>query len=123
MSKSYQAIRPSQFITTFGPGSIVETPSGPVVFKSMATLFDEIKRRPNEFEIIDERLSKGVLDGAKISRIPTNAEIGMGDAYSIYPTEPLPFWGLCAHHNKYQVLYAIGDGCPECPQMAGWKRR
>ncbi|MEV4575083.1 DrmB family protein [Nonomuraea jabiensis] len=123
MSKSYQVIRPSQFITTFGPGSVVETPSGPVVLKSMDALFTSLHRQPHEFEIIDERLSKGILDGARISRIPTNAEVGQATETWIYPTDGFPFWALCAQHPNYQILYQIGAGCPECGKMPDWQRR
>lgn len=123
MSKSYQVIRPSQFITTFGPGSIVETPSGPVVLKSMDALFTSIQRQPHDFEIIDDRLSKGSLDGHRISRIPTNAEIGEPTDKPIYPTFQFPYWALCGQHPAYQVLYEVSSGCPECPRAQDWQLR
>lgn len=110
-----QQIRPSQFVLTFGPGSIVETDSGPIVLKSMDTLFTEIRRHPQDFEIVDERLSRLSLDGARVARIPTNAELGLAAKDAIYPTDGFPYWSLCAQHPSHQVLYPSGDGCPECP--------
>jgi hypothetical protein len=123
VSKSYQVIRPSQFITTFGPGSVVETPSGPVVLKSVKELFKSIQRQPHDFEIVDARLSQGILDGARIARIPTNAEIGEPTDSPLYPTSDFPYWALCAQHPAYQVLYEIGNGCPECPTLSQRERR
>ncbi|MEY9214575.1 DUF1998 domain-containing protein [Thermobifida halotolerans] len=123
MAKSYQEIRPSQFVTTFGPGSIVETPSGPVVLKSLGDLFTAIGRSPREFEILDERLSRGALDSARIVRMPTNAELGLPADSAIYPTDGFPAWALCTQHQGHQVLYRMGSGCPECPRMANSLRR
>jgi hypothetical protein len=123
MSRPYQEIRPSQFITTFGPGSVVETGSGPVVIKSLDALFNAIGRQPHEFEIIDDRLSRLALDGARIARVPTNAELGLPADRPIYPTDRFPYWALCAQHRPHQVLYEAGNGCPECPPAAPWQRR
>ncbi|WP_147945487.1 DUF1998 domain-containing protein [Microbispora sp. CSR-4] len=119
----YQAIRPSQFITTFGPGSIVETPSGPVVLKSVDELFRKNNIEPHDFEIMDDRMSQGVLEGAKICRIPTNAEIGEPEHEEIYPTDGLPYWALCTQHKSRDVLYQIGNGCPDCGTLPTWARR
>ncbi|MET9336634.1 DUF1998 domain-containing protein [Nonomuraea sp. NPDC003804] len=123
MSKSNQVIRPSQLITTFGPGSIVETPSGPVVLKSMDEIFNLIGRQPDEFEIVDGRLSKSTLDDARICRIPANAEIGDPTDTWIYPADGFPYWALCAQHPGHQVLYGSDEGCPDCRSFNPWERR
>jgi len=123
VSKPYQELRPSQFVITFGPGSIVETESGPVVLKSMDTLFTGIDQRPQDFEILDDRLSRLELSNAKITRVPTNAELRLPAANPIYPTYAFPTWALCAQHRPYQILYEASAGCPECALLPGWKRR
>lgn len=123
MSRPYQELRPSQFVITFGPGSIVETESGPVVLKSMDTLFNGISRSPQDFEILDDRLSRLELDGARIARVPTNAELQLPVDNPIYPSAAFPFWALCAQHRPYQVLYEATAGCPECTGLPGWRRR
>lgn len=112
---AHQQLRPSQFVLTFGPGSIVETDSGPVVLKAMDTLFNAITRDPQDFEIIDDRLSRLGLGCSRIARIPTNAELGEADNQPIYPTDGFPCWSLCVQHPSYQVLYQAGGGCPTCP--------
>jgi hypothetical protein len=123
LSRPYQEVRPSQFIITYGPGGIIETGSGPVVLKSMDALFNAIGLQPHDFEIVDDRLSRLELNGARISRIPTNAELGLPSDRPVYPTDAFPFWALCAQHRPHQVLYEAGNGCPECPSMPVWQRR
>ena len=123
MSRPYQEIRPSQFITTFGPGSVVETGSGPVVLKALDTVFNEIRREPADFEIVDDRFSRLALDGARIARLPTNAELRLPVDNQIYRTERFPYWALCAQHRPHQILYDASSGCPQCPGQQQWERR
>jgi len=121
MTRPHQEIRPSQFITTYGPGSIIETRSGPVVPKVVHELFLHIGRIPSDFEIVDERLTRGALAGARIARIPSNAELAAAVDDVVYPTLLFPFWSLCTLHGTEQILYPSGDGCPRC-QAAGRRR-
>jgi hypothetical protein len=109
----HQQIRPSQFITTYGPGSIVETRSGPVVICSTDRVFSDNGLSLADFEIRDSRLARTfALNGAGIIRIPVNAEVTRGEEYPLYPTEPLPYWSLCVDHR---ILYWARNGCPQCP--------
>ncbi len=115
MARPHMEVRPSQFVITYGPGSVVETRSGPVVVRSMDWLFREIGREPQDFEIVDDRLSRAELDGARIARVPTNAELELPADDAIYPTERFPFWGLCTRHPPDQILFRVERGCPRCP--------
>src|SRR5687767_746917 len=115
MARPHQEIRPSQFIITYGPGSIVETRSGPVVSHSMDRLFQQIGHDPQDFEVVDDRLSHAELDGARIVRVPTNAELGIPEDEPVYPTERFPFWALCTRHPPVQILYPVSNGCARCP--------
>lgn len=114
MARPHQEIRPSQFILTYGPGSIVETRSGPVVILSMERLFRQIIRDPQDFEIVDDRLSRAELGGARIARLPTNPELGLPTDDPVYPTERFPFWALCTRHRPLQILHRVSDGCSRC---------
>ncbi len=114
MPNPNQEIRPSQYILTYGPGSILETRSGPVVMRSMDTVFHEIGKTPDAFEIIDERLTKTELGGARIARLPTNAETLVSSGEAIYPADRFPFWSLCTKHGTEHVLYDSSAGCPKC---------
>ncbi len=56
--RPHQEIRPSQFVITYGPGTILETRSGPVVIKSMDQVF-----RPS---IANPRTSRLWIPGSRI---------------------------------------------------------
>jgi hypothetical protein len=119
MARPHQEIRPSQFIITYGPGSIVETRSGPVVVKAMDRLFRSLARDPQDFEIVDDRLSRAELQNARIARVPTNAELGLPTDTPVYPTDRFPYWALCIRHQPQQILYNVSNGCPQCPPTQG----
>jgi Domain of unknown function (DUF1998) len=123
MTRPHQEVRPSQFITTYGPGSIIETRSGPVVPKAMDELFQHVRRSPSDFEIVDDRLARAALGGARIARIPSNAELTTPVDQDVYPTLPFPYWSLCIWHGSEQILYPSGEGCPRCLAAGGRRDR
>jgi hypothetical protein len=81
----------------------------------MDRLFQQIARDPQDSEILDDRLSRAELGGARIARIPTNAELGLPADEPVYPTERFPFWALCTRHPPDQILFGVANGCPRCP--------
>ncbi|TPJ13899.1 DUF1998 domain-containing protein [Mesorhizobium sp. B2-7-3] len=109
-------MRRSQFITTYGPGAILESAEGPRIIRGLewAEIFDDA--RPDDHEITERRLSEGLLSGARIVAVPSNAELGVEDSRGVYRTLPFPKWSLCVRHS---VLYRKSDGdnrtCPLCP--------
>lgn len=113
-----QQIRPSQFITTYGPGAILEGPDGPRIIPSLTVLFGDRGRFPQlaaNFEISEPRLAALLGPTAGIVRIPTNAELGWQETKEVYGTGPFPTWSLCAAHGiLYQVTQAAQQGCPQC---------
>ena len=118
---SNQQYRPSQIIMSYGPGSILETPNGPVLARSMQDFFRNIGRDPFDFEILDERLTDGELSGGRIFRIASNAELEVEDDSAIYPTFTFPTWSICTRHVP-QVIYRRRDGCPDCRDMKEFDR-
>lgn len=120
MSKSQQ-LRRSQYITTFGPGAILEGPDGPRVILSLenSSLFDQ--RKLTDFEITDQDLSQALLDGARIVSIPSNAELGVSDLIAIYKTKAFPAWALCVRHGiLYRKLnFQNNWACPACGPLPG----
>jgi ribosomal protein S27AE len=113
-----QSVRRSQFITTYGPGAILEGAQGPRIIPTLdqSGLFDN--RRPVEFEITDLRLSQALLNGAGILRLPSNAELGRPDADSIYDTKRFPAWSLCVKHGLlYHKTRDDNRACPRCDPL------
>lgn len=117
-----QSIRPSQFITTFGPGSILEGPDGPRVIYNFARSNIFHNHPVSEFAIDDAGLSRiiSILANAtaQIVRLPTNADFNEPDATAIYETETFPKWSLCVTHNVLYRRRPANDnkktGCPQC---------
>jgi hypothetical protein len=120
-----QKIRASQFITTYGPGSIIELPDGPALIPSADIgLFDKRSNfSPNDYRIDDDRMSKGLLEGASIYRLPTNSENALPQDDIVYKTKPFPMWHLCqnqtihAHqgHGNVDILYEQKTSIIHCP--------
>lgn len=121
MASKGQSLRPSQYITTFGPGSILETPDGPVAIASPShsRLFDN--SHPDIYEIRDLRLSQTLLNNKKIFRLPSNAELGFKENLVVYNAYNFPRWSLCPNHGilyRYESQSLID--CPHCPKKRTW---
>ncbi len=112
-------IRRSQFLTTYGPGAILEGKEGPRVILSVE-FSGVFEGDPTPFEITDQRLSRGLLDGAGILRLPSNAELGEPENVAIYNTKRFPSWSLCTRHG---ILYHKDAktketmACPRCEEF------
>jgi hypothetical protein len=113
-----QSLRPSQFLTTYGPGAILETRDGPCVIRSLEGTRDGLFRETRsgktlvDYQIDDPRLSQ-VLGGKLILRLPSNAEHGITDDTPLYRTDPFPLWSLCVTHGIL-YRYTAPRGCPRC---------
>lgn len=116
-----QPIRRSQFITTYGPGAILEGRDGPRVVSSLDNSGLFAQARPSQFEITDRRLSETLLNGARILRLPSNADLGRLESESIYETNSFPSWSLCIRHRiLYRWQHPHTQACPSCPAHARW---
>lgn len=117
-----QPIRPTQFITTYGPGAILETLRGPRLIYGISDsgLFD--RETPLEYEIVEPALSMSLPEQGRIFRLPCNADQDLEDSVWIYETLAFPTWSLCTQHNLlYRRDIDQGKACPKCPNMAKWK--
>lgn len=110
-----QGIRPSQFVTTYGPGAILEGKNGPrIILEAGLGLFGHgSARNPDDYRIDDMRMSRGLLKGDHIYRLPTNAEEGIGDSAFLYKTNAFSRWKVChtPHGSNGSLLYEQGS-CP-----------
>lgn len=108
-----QGLRPSQFITTFGPGALVETPQGPHILMSIDEVLNRVHAASLDMEqlaIRDTRLQRGLLEGDRIFKIPDSQ---FSERFS-YPVRKFPHWNLCVKHSAFNVIHRARDGCPEC---------
>lgn len=118
MAKAQQ-IRISQFVVTYGPGAIIEGIEGPRVIPAPDIgLFEPGSSRvPWDYEIPDQRMVQGLLDRARIYRLPSNAELQTAEDNYIYRTKPFPEWKLClnrqGHSGDFYILYR-SVSCPVC---------
>lgn len=126
MINETQQLRRSQFILTYGPGSIIETKYGPRLILGLKYgLGGKWKCETLEqFEIQDVRLCNylnKMFTGSKcrIFALPSNASLGIGDKCWIYKTSQFPRWNVCYNTKNHQhpLLYdssKYGSSCPEC---------
>ena len=123
-------IRPSQFITTYGPGSIIEASNGPRLIRPFYDgVFKNNGLQLDDYEITEPRLSKALSDNenpiVKFARIPSNAELGKPETWGVYATRRFPYWSICTakneHKKKHYIIYKYVSNtnktCPECPPV------
>ena len=124
-------VRPSQYMYAHGPGSVLETTSGPVIVEDMDTLFrgyvenrdvkiggESRSLRITDFEVKERRLSHA-LQGARLARLPSNEELGENGMRPIYPTlGRIPHWSLCENHEILYQGWSRGryNPCWKCRQ-------
>lgn len=115
MARRSQGIRPSQFITTYGPGALLEGVGGPRIICSLerSDVFKDTSIR--YFEIFEPTL-KQILGGeSRIFRLPTNADLQKPEQEAIYRTDTFPKWSLCVRHGRlYRHQMPAKKTCPEC---------
>ncbi len=122
MSQLSQGIRPTQFITSYGPGAILEGVNGPRVICS----FERSELFPNhritDFEIVEPSLQQLLGGHARIFRLPTNADLQVEENRSIYSTDTFPRWSLCVRHGVlYQHKRETRKACPQCETHSSWQ--
>jgi len=116
---SGQAIRQSQFVLTYGVGSILEAPNGPRIilsFENWGRIFGTPQTSVllSRYEIGDANVS-ALLRGGRIFRLPTNADMQIPDEQVLFRTGRFPRWALCQDHRVLYELSAQGTTrCPYC---------
>jgi hypothetical protein len=67
-----------------------------------------------KYQIRDDNVS-ALLNGGKIFRLPSNAELQLPDEQVLFKTDPFPHWALCQDHRILYELTATGSTrCPHC---------
>lgn len=113
-----QSIRPTQFVLTFGVGSVVEMPSGPRVildFDRWGGVFGVGKKPSVEQFEIHELSASQLLNKGRIFSVPTNLELEIPQNLAAFRTGAFPRWALCERHDR---LFQMGTNditrCPGC---------
>lgn len=120
-----QSIRRSQFITTYGPGAILEMPGGPRIIPGIEVGLRDLLSRwsLSDFELTYEPLTKLLGPNARVFALPSNAQLGLPEFKPVYRTRPFPSWSLCtsSNHLQHYVIYRKTDdskyACPQCPPL------
>lgn len=115
-----QPIRPSQFILSYGVGSIIEAPRGPRLvpifdkWDLTRTVFSGSGSTITKFRI-EDRNARAQLNGGEIFEIPTNPQFDLTTTQSLFRTFRFPKWALCQQHRILYQLDLVGRSrCPLC---------
>ncbi|MEM0128972.1 MAG: DUF1998 domain-containing protein [Thermoplasmata archaeon] len=108
-----QHVRRSQFVTTWGPGAILEGEQGPrlVPHADIGLFRRHPSLKPEQFEICNPRLAELLGSRAHVFRLPSNAELGKPPGDKAYDTFAFPGWFQC---NRHDILYRSDRGCEKC---------
>jgi len=118
-----QPVRQSQFVLTYGPGAILEGQFGPrVIPRPDIGIFIQ-GLSPSQYEISDQRMSQGLLQGARIARLPSNAELGRPSYFYVYHTRNFPTWKLCLNVNRHNGDFYVLHSQWRCPVCGNSSKR
>ena len=133
--------RISQFVTTYGPGSLVRMEKSHRVIPGLQILVDDLKKQKEwakitggleEFRIHDDKLEKIIRERltdtdvdldekqVRIFKLPTNADMKIPEGKQLYGTIPFPQWSVCTRNNHNVLGKSEWDGsrwilkCPKC---------
>lgn len=126
-NNNVQNIRRSQFILTYGPGSILEGRNGPRIIPTLGWGFgNNFGRILKEYEVTDIRMSNVIKKrmtkfkdkDVRFFKIPSNASLRKSDNQGIYRTYIFPAWKICygKEDNHDPILYNSLEHvyCPLC---------
>lgn len=127
MTRYRREIRPSQFVTSYGPGSLVRIGNMHRIIPSIGKMMADLRkidgfRGIEHFQIIDKKLEstiKGVMKNSghpvkepKIFRIPTNDDFSVTGSRILYETEMFPKWAICKRHSILRKIDLVRNKKP-----------
>jgi hypothetical protein len=124
MAREFQHLSRSQFVLTYGPGSIIETKKGPRLIPKLSTglgeFFNEFTFQ--RFEIPDARLCKYIQknsdaqDRCRIVALPSNAGLERQQNFRVYSTQIFPSWKICYGKKEGKTHDSVLFNSNECPK-------
>jgi hypothetical protein len=146
-------IRPSQFITRYGPGTLL-TGKESFVIPNIQSLIRDLtgmgnfadrniqdKRALYKYEIFDSRMRRMLLrsnndiaiERLKLFSLPTNDSLAISADHNLYRCNDFPVWVLCSDkiHTNVKILgkleFDSNHGkylqCPECQKLKSQKEQ
>ena len=133
-------LRPSQYVTTYGSGTVVALSDSHVVIPTVARIVWDLQKMQSfneknasglsgldKFEIRDQKMTATIsrLLGSdrevRIFRLPTNADLREPEAKALFLADPFPRWSVCYKHSGTPILSrleqigrGVGMRCPAC---------
>ena len=105
-------IRPSQFILSYGVGSIIETDRGSRIIpvfqrwgKYFLSSYDN--KKIDDASALNQLLNYS--DKPQIFSISTNSDLNKNDSKDIYKLSVFPRWGVCMNHSGVPILGQINE--------------
>ena len=120
-------IRPSQFITRYGPGTLISADGKSLVIPSAQNILGDLNRQPN-FDVPDLQGNRGLLKyeiednkmkrllhrsnrniafrNLKLFRLPTNDDLELSAKDNLYHCDSFPKWVQCTSklHKNVRIL-------------------
>lgn len=141
-------IRPSQFITRYGPGTLISPSGKSLVIPSVQNILGDLRAQPKfneqniqgdrgllKYEINDARMKRLLLRtnrnvayrNLKLFTLPTNASLELTQKDTLYHCNSFPKWVLCTSnlHKNVRILAHLEYSqngefvkCPECQRLS-----
>lgn len=124
MVSEIQRMRRSQFVLTYGPGSIIESRYGPRLIPSVRHGVRNTLLTPDYFEknleITDNRLRMVLKDltgkKSRIFSLPSEASDKKFQNKPLYDTYVFPVWKICyGSKDTHKPILFNGEKSPRCP--------
>lgn len=107
-------MRRSQFVLTYGPGSIIESQNGARLIPKPGTgIRNWGSDLLENFEIEDVRMGAVLGKNSKIYSLPSNAKLNKEGQY-LYSTYIFPRWKICKSSEHDHFILHNRSKCPQC---------
>lgn len=118
-------MRPSQYVTTYGSGAIIDNAVIPSVEHIISSLQRIDSSILDKFTIDDNKMKKIIKNSFRnydgdigILQIPSNSSLGVKDSKSLFQAKIFPQWMICSEHRGPRILLnqTTSDGNLKCPR-------
>lgn len=126
MARKTQPLMRSQYILTYGPGSIIESSNGPRLIPSLKIgLGRYFDKYTDKYQVPDIRLEHLVntfhksSDNVRFFQLPSNDSEGVPEHEGLYKTMIFPVWNICynnkEHESNTNILFDSKYHNGKCP--------